>query len=165
VVAEPRGIFATKVLQMARRRSEPKGRSAREIDDERSAERTASSRGAFYPGGQGFEDVRERGYYLRPGAMSTMGSPASTVRRPVESYRPPKSYRRSDERIREEICEQLIRDDSVDPGEVSVEVREGRVILDGTVPERRMKHAIEDIAARCAGVGEVENRVRVARAA
>jgi hypothetical protein len=30
------------------------------------------------------------------------------------------------------------------------------------IPERRMKHRIEDIAAECVGVKDVDNRLRVA---
>ena len=51
----------------------------------------------------------------------------------------------------------------IDASEVTVEVRNGKVTLDGTVPERQMKHAIEDIADNCLGVDDVENRVRVSR--
>ena len=40
-------------------------------------------------------------------------------------------------------------------------VRDGVVQLDGTVRLRRMKHDIEDIAANCPGVEDVENRIRV----
>lgn len=75
----------------------------------------------------------------------------------------PKNYQRSDARIREEVCERLWQEPSADVGEVSVEVAAGVVTLQGTVPERRMKHVIEDIAAGCRGVKDVENRIRVAR--
>lgn len=75
--------------------------------------------------------------------------------------RGPKGYQRSDERIREDICEQLMRTAHVDPSDVSIEVSGGKVTLDGTVPDRRMKHAIEDLAHETAGVNDVENRVRV----
>jgi osmotically-inducible protein OsmY len=51
-----------------------------------------------------------------------------------------------------------------DFGAHSVDVEDGKVTLDGTVRERRMKHGIEDIAAAARGVDEVENHVRVARA-
>ena len=75
----------------------------------------------------------------------------------------PKGYQRSDERIREDICERLWHDSRVDVGEVSVDVKGGVVSLEGSVPERRMKHVIEDTAASCRGVKDVENRIRVAR--
>ena len=49
----------------------------------------------------------------------------------------------------------------IDASEVTVEVKEARVTLEGTVPERWMKHTIEDIADGCHGVQDVENRIRV----
>ncbi|HEX2824832.1 MAG TPA: BON domain-containing protein [Burkholderiales bacterium] len=77
--------------------------------------------------------------------------------------RGPKNYRRSDERIREDVCEALIGATHLDSSEVTVEVAGGVVTLEGIVPERRMKHAIEDITAQARGVREVENRIRVVR--
>jgi len=50
----------------------------------------------------------------------------------------------------------------VDVSEVTVEVRDGHVTLDGAVPMRRMRYIIEDVAAACRGVNDVDNRVRVA---
>ena len=45
--------------------------------------------------------------------------------------------------------------------DVSVDVQAGLVTLEGTVPHRQMKHAIEDIVADCDGVDDVQNRIRV----
>ncbi|MBF3446909.1 BON domain-containing protein [Burkholderia pseudomallei] len=73
----------------------------------------------------------------------------------------PKGYTRSDERIREDICERLAYAFDLDVSDVSVEVNGGRVELQGTVPERWMKHEIEDIADNCMCVRDVDNRVRV----
>ena len=73
----------------------------------------------------------------------------------------PKNYRRTDERIREDICERLWADPTLDVGDVEVHVRDAVVHLEGTVRLRRMKHDIEDIAAYCPGVKDVENRIRV----
>jgi Flp pilus assembly secretin CpaC len=75
----------------------------------------------------------------------------------------PKGYKRSDERLKEDICEQLMQCAFIDASEVTVEVQNGKVTLEGTVPERRMKHVIEDIADNCSGVDDVENRVGVSR--
>lgn len=77
--------------------------------------------------------------------------------------RGPKNYRRSDDRIREDICDELIAAMHLDASDVSVDVADATVTLQGIVPERRMKHAIEDIAAGCRGVREVDNRIRVVR--
>ncbi|WP_207766172.1 BON domain-containing protein [Solimonas fluminis] len=77
--------------------------------------------------------------------------------------RTPKGYTRSDERIRDDVCEQLYHSRDVDVGNVSVEVKGGTITLEGSVPERGMKHRIEDICDRCIGVNDVENRIRVER--
>jgi hypothetical protein len=74
--------------------------------------------------------------------------------------RPPRGYQRSDDRIREDICERLM-EGPVDVGDVEVTVSEGEVTLSGTVEERWEKRAIEDIAAHVRGVHDVHNRVRV----
>ncbi|AOJ65677.1 hypothetical protein WJ32_24835 [Burkholderia ubonensis] len=77
--------------------------------------------------------------------------------------RGPKGYTRSDERIREDVCERLARALGIDVSDVSVNVQDGRVELDGTVPARWMRHGIEDIADSCMYVRDVENRVKVRR--
>jgi osmotically-inducible protein OsmY len=82
-----------------------------------------------------------------------------------ERPRGPKGYRRTDERIREDICERLLYAPHIDSSEVSVEVQDGRVVLEGSVTERRMKHAIDEIAGTCSGVNDVENRIKVLRPA
>ncbi|WP_317922881.1 MULTISPECIES: BON domain-containing protein [unclassified Cupriavidus] len=73
----------------------------------------------------------------------------------------PKGYRRSDERVREDVCERLAMNPYIDVGEVSVEVANGVVTLDGTVRERREKYVIEEIADAVFGVTEVDNRLRM----
>jgi osmotically-inducible protein OsmY len=83
--------------------------------------------------------------------------------RPTEAPRGPKGYRRSDARIREDVCEALIRETRVDVSEVTVEVSGGRVTLAGHVPVRRMRYIIEDVTADCRGVTDVDNRISVAQ--
>ena len=94
------------------------------------------------------------------GAGNAGGAPRP---RHVFRYPPgPKGYQRSDERIREDICDRLMRAaNHIDSSEVTVEVAQGKVLLEGTVPARRMKHAIEDLADACLGVKDIDNRVRV----
>ncbi|HIE4198751.1 TPA: BON domain-containing protein, partial [Burkholderia cenocepacia] len=86
-----------------------------------------------------------------------------TEREALRHRRGPKGYTRSDERIREDVCERLAHALEIDVSDVTVQVRDGRVELDGTVPARWMKHDIEDLADGCMGVQDVENRVRVRR--
>ena len=49
--------------------------------------------------------------------------------RPSFRGRGPKNYQRSDERIREDVCERLTYDERVDASDVEVDVREGVVRL------------------------------------
>ena len=50
--------------------------------------------------------------------------------------RGPKGYQRSDERLKEEVCEQLTADPDVDASDVEVSVQNGEVTLEGTVHTR-----------------------------
>jgi osmotically-inducible protein OsmY len=75
--------------------------------------------------------------------------------------RGPKGYQRSDERIKEDISERLMQSHQIDSSDVTVEVKGGMVTLEGTVPHRYMRHAIENIADSCLGVQDIDNRVRV----
>jgi osmotically-inducible protein OsmY len=50
----------------------------------------------------------------------------------------------------------------IDSSDVTVQVLGGRVVLEGTVPDGYMKHAIEELADAAPGVQDVENRIRVA---
>ena len=72
----------------------------------------------------------------------------------------PKSYRRSDERIREDVNDQL-SEGYLDASEVEVTVVDGVVTLSGTVNSRSDKRRAEDIAEDVRGVKNVENRLRV----
>jgi hypothetical protein len=76
----------------------------------------------------------------------------------------PKGYKRSDDRIREDLCEHLMDISEIDVSDVSIDVHDGHVTLEGTVPQRGMKYDIEDIAATTLGVTDVENNIRVPRA-
>jgi osmotically-inducible protein OsmY len=77
--------------------------------------------------------------------------------------RGPKNYRRSDERISEVLSERLMQSAHLDCSDVTVTVRDATVTLDGTVPERWMRYAIENITITSWGVVEVDNRIRVPR--
>jgi osmotically-inducible protein OsmY len=75
--------------------------------------------------------------------------------------RGPKGYQRSDERIKEAICEQLSDDPAIDASDITVTVTSGVVTLSGTVDERRAKYQVEDMIAQCGGVKDVDNKLRV----
>ncbi|HEX2140615.1 MAG TPA: BON domain-containing protein [Woeseiaceae bacterium] len=96
----------------------------------------------------------------RTGGASGMRYPA-----PGEGFKGvgPRNYARSDDRIREDVCDELADDGEIDARDIDIEVRDRVVTLSGTVPERYMKHRAEDIADACRGVRDVENQIRVQR--
>lgn len=77
--------------------------------------------------------------------------------------RAPKGYRRSDERVMEEVCEVLTRNPHVDASNIEVKVQQGKVILSGTVEDRDTKRLVEDLSEDVSGVREVQNQLRVSR--
>ncbi|WP_172461808.1 BON domain-containing protein [Dyella jiangningensis] len=76
----------------------------------------------------------------------------------------PMGYRRSDERIRDDVCEALTLDPWLDATHIQVNVDGGVVTLQGTVSDRHMKYRAEECADQASGVQDVENRIRVAGA-
>jgi hypothetical protein len=77
--------------------------------------------------------------------------------------RGPRGYRRSDDRIHENVCEWFTLHGDLDPSDVEVTVRSGEVTLTGTVATRAQKRLAEDIAEAVSGVVEVHNNLRLAR--
>ncbi len=110
---------------------------------------------------------------LRDGARSWADLGVSSVhagesgiterRAPDHRGRGPKGYRRSDERIRELLCERLTRDPRIDASDIEVAVNNGEVTLTGFVTDRHSKWWAEELAHRCSGNEEVQNRLRVRR--
>lgn len=110
------------------------------------------------------------GDYATEGPPDGFGSPGGWGRlggwnhggNGVQRRAGPKGYKRSDDTIREDLCEHLMNTD-LDVSDVIVEVHDAHVKLSGTVPQRAMKYDIEDIAAQTLGVTDVENDIRVPR--
>lgn len=75
--------------------------------------------------------------------------------------RGPKSYRRSDDRIREDVNDRLTDDPFLDASHIEVTVSDGEVTLTGTVDDRRDKRRAEDLAEDCSGVKHLQNNLRV----
>jgi osmotically-inducible protein OsmY len=74
----------------------------------------------------------------------------------------PAGYQRSDERIRELVCDSLTDDDQLDASHIEVSVSHGEVTLSGTVDDRRAKRDAEDCAWSAPGVRDVHNLLRIA---
>lgn len=85
---------------------------------------------------------------------------ASRVKR---AFRGPKGYKRSDERIREDVSERMAQHDDLDPSDIEVRVANGEVTLTGTVRSRHEKFLAEEIADDVLGVNDVHVQLRVRR--
>jgi len=97
--------------------------------------------------------------YLRGGGRDV----EDRIRRPSFRGLGPKNYRRSDERILEDVYLRLLRDPSIDSSDVSIEVsvEQGVVLLAGSVDDRHTKRRAEDVAESVRGVKDIQNQLRV----
>ena len=109
------------------------------------------------------ESRDDRNYGVDPG-NTRFGNDATAsrgeVRRGEHRGRGPKGYRRSDDRIREDVNERLTDDPVVDASEIDVQVRDREVMLAGTVRNRTERRRAEDIAESVPGVTHVQNNLR-----
>lgn len=107
----------------------------------------------------------DRGWWdrLQDTVASWFGDEDAERRRQMERPyrgRGPKGYRRSDDRIKEDVNDRL-SEGYLDATEVEVSVSGGEVVLSGTVDRRADKLRAEAIAENVSGVLNVENRLRV----
>ena len=103
-----------------------------------------------------------RGYGGRDyGSERNWGGDSGSQSQQSHRGRGPKGYERSDERIKELICERLTDDPAIDASEVTVDVNNKVVRLTGTVDDRRTKYLIEDVIEHCGGVRDIDNQLRV----
>ena len=107
------------------------------------------------------DDANLSGYYARDDHRGGYGDDYARERPVGYRGRGPKNYRRSDERIAEEVCERLTDDHYVDATDIELHVENGIVTLTGRVRSRADKRRAEDVAASCAGVHDVMNALRV----
>jgi osmotically-inducible protein OsmY len=85
----------------------------------------------------------------------------SSENRPNYAGRGPRNYKRSDERIQEDLNEQLTQHHMIDATDIEVSVHEGEITLRGTVESRQAKRMAEDIADSIFGAKDVKNELRV----
>ena len=104
-----------------------------------------------------YEDYRNREYPRHGYGYGYSGSS-------WHKGRGPRGYRRSDERIREDINDRLSDRPGLDASDVEVTVTNCEVTLTGNVNSRRDKRLVEDISENVSGVQHVENRLRVNQA-
>ncbi|MDF3064935.1 MAG: transport-associated protein [Polyangiaceae bacterium] len=94
-------------------------------------------------------------------ATSSYGRETSSRGLGGHSGRGPKGYTRTDERIREDVCDRLSWNDEVDATDISVRVEKGEVTLEGSVETRHMKRLATDLVEDVPGVLDVHNTIRV----
>jgi len=112
---------------------------------------------ALHPYGRQFRDP-----YRFAGAGGYPHSDvASEERRGLFFGRGPKGYRRSDERIKEEISDRLMTHPDIDASDIDIAVANGVVTLTGTTEDRHEKRLAEYIAEDVVGIDDVENRLKV----
>jgi osmotically-inducible protein OsmY len=117
--------------------------------------------------GRGAED---RGFFERAGdeIKAWFGDEEAERRRRgdemrARSYagRGPSGYRRSDERIREDVNERLTEDPYLDATNIEVSVSNSEVTLTGLVDGRHDKRRAGDLAESVSGVMDVNNQLRI----
>lgn len=74
--------------------------------------------------------------------------------------RGPKGYVRSDERLKEIICEHLTDDPNIDASDISIEVEDQNVRLTGSIEDRELKQEVEALIERIGGVKGIDNQLR-----
>jgi osmotically-inducible protein OsmY len=103
----------------------------------------------------------ERMAWRAAGAQFYPGGAYDALQELTHRGRGPKGYRRTDERLKEIICERLTEDPFIDASDITVDVANGAVTLQGSVLARPQKHAAEDLAAEVSGVTEIHNELRI----
>jgi hypothetical protein len=170
-------------------RDDDRQRVMEEMEEERDQRERRALRSAGYgeegpggivrlpPGRDGGGDFRrDWGQGGRGGPAATSGpsplSPRAAAEQPRRSGgggapapdhrgRGPRGYRRSDERILEDVSDRLTEDPRVDASEIQVQVQGGEVTLTGTVDSREARRRAEDVAEGASGVTYVMNNLRV----
>jgi osmotically-inducible protein OsmY len=126
--------------------------------------KSGGSRGAYDEYGS-----RSRGFEPESGRWGELGRRPEGERRWEGGGREsgpfvgrgPKGYQRSDERLREDVCERLTQHGDIDASEIEVRVENGEVTLTGTVDDRQSKRLAEDIVDAVPGVKQVQNQLRI----
>jgi len=117
-----------------------------------------SQQGQYAQYGQA--SMAQPGGYQSTGGQNSFGSQGYQG---FESYQGhgPKNYTRSDDRIREDVCERLTDSHSLNARDMDVQVKDGLATLSGTVASRDMKREAEDLTHACSGIKDVQNNLRI----
>jgi osmotically-inducible protein OsmY len=106
---------------------------------------------------EGYGYQRDRGYR----ADARYGDEEGQRRMGEHRGRGPKSYTRSDDRIREDVNDRLTDDPRLDASDIEVQVKDCEVTLAGQVRSREDKRRAEDIVEDVSGVKHVQCNLRI----
>lgn len=97
------------------------------------------------------------------GFTNTWGMAGGTAapKRGPHAGRGPKGFRRSDERLHEDVCQRLSDHGEIDASDIEIEARDGEITLSGKVESRHTKRLAEDTVWDVPGVRDVHNRLRI----
>lgn len=84
--------------------------------------------------------------WMRPGPFTGVG---------------PRGYQRSDDRIRDDVCDRLTQHPEIDASDMEIKVENGEVTISGKVDSRRTKRLAEANIEMIPGVVDVHNRLRL----
>lgn len=124
---------------------------------------------------RGYEDdnyyeARDRNWWdkTRDEVSSWFGDDDAERRRRMDEIRDmnhrgkgPKNYKRSPERIKEDVNDKLSDHWMIDASDIEVDVKGSEVTLNGIVDSRSAKRRAEDAAESVSGVTHVQNNLRV----
>lgn len=134
----------------------------------REGKRENMFRGEGRYGREGRNQDRNWWERTRDEVSSWFGDDDAERRREMDRYneggyrgKGPKTYHRSEERIKEDVCDRLTDDDMLDASDIEIEVHSDEVVLTGRVDNRMQKRRAEDLVESVSGVRNVENRLRV----
>ena len=110
-----------------------------------------------YFGGDDRAPERRRRRHGEPGVGGQIGPGVggagdATLAPGPQPERGPDDGRRTDERIREDVCQWMSDDARLDTREIDARVQDGDVTLEGRVEHRAARRLAEDIAAAVPGV-------------
>jgi hypothetical protein len=91
---------------------------------------------------------------------SNAGRREETSMRMSHAGRGSKNYKRSDERIEEDVHEALMRDAGVDATDIDVSVSNGEVTLSGEVDTRQARRRAEECIEGISGVRDIHNNLK-----
>lgn len=117
--------------------------------------------GDAYPDARNTRREGPRDYDLGRSEAGTNWNYDTNHRTPNFSGRGPRGYKRSDEKLLDQVCLVLQRTPSVDASDLEVSVEDGCAYLKGTLPNRGMRYLAEDLVDSIPGIVDVFTQIKI----